>query len=171
MNTCNVCKEVIDNLYEKCAECRFKNNLSTKKRRGKNRVSTEGLMFNSINCENLLLLRVKILDKISTHRSYDIKNGFDISNIIDFEWCYVLILKQQGKCLYCERNCAFLDYKPRQQNQFSFDRISSTPVTDSTKGHNKNNIVMCCLNCNTKKGQKSVKEYIQQLKREKEFLN
>lgn len=162
MSRCSKCGLEIQPNYKKCFECRFKNNLSTKKRRGHMRhQNSNGLTFNEINCENLLLLRVKILDKIAGHKSADMKRGFDVNEMIDFEFCWVLILRSKGKCFYCERDCKFLDYKPHQQNQFSFDRI------DSEQGHNiHNEIVLSCLNCNIKKGQKTPQEFKELLKKE-----
>lgn len=168
MDTCTKCSTQLNpefnGRYKKCWWCRFCNMISQRKRRGttlEQQQNIQGLDFSQINCENQLLLRVKILDKINSHKNYDISKNFDINEIIDFEYVYVLMYKQKGKCFYCDCNLKFLHYANHQQNQFSLDRIDSI-----NKGHCKGNILLSCLNCNIRKGQKSPKEFKEQLRKE-----
>jgi hypothetical protein len=49
------------------------------------------------------------------------------------------------KCFYCNCNLSFLYEDVRQKDQWTLDRI------DNTCGHNNNNIVISCLDCNLKR--------------------
>ena len=49
------------------------------------------------------------------------------------------------KCFYCKCNLSFLYEDVRQKDQWTLDRI------DNTCGHNNNNIVISCLDCNLKR--------------------
>lgn len=161
---CNRCGDLMqDPTYVKCCMCRFKNKLSQRKRRATfstHRPDEDGLNFSQIG-SNIIKLRVKILDKLNSYKSYDQSRGFyDEVNFIDFEEVFLQICKQEGKCKYCNITLKFLNFQPYQQNQFSIDRI------DSTQPHVKNNIHISCLKCNIRKGNKTRKEYIKNIQDE-----
>jgi len=161
---CNKCGDLMEDPdHKKCCFCRLRNRLSQAKRRSRlstHRPTEEGLDFSQIS-KYIIQLRVKILDKINSHKSYDkSRNIFDEENFIDFEEVFLQICKQEGRCKYCRITVKFLNYQPYQQNQFSIDRI------DSTRGHVKNNVHISCLKCNCKKGKKTKKEYINILQQE-----
>lgn len=148
--------------FVKCCICRFKNKMSQRKRRGfATNQEDEGIDFKSIS-KHMIKLHTKILDKISSHRSYDRANNFfNETDFIDFEDIFMKLCRQEGKCLYCDTELKLINYKPYQANQMSIDRL------DSNKGHTKNNTVICCYHCNTKKGKKTPKEYLKTLNYEK----
>ena len=55
------------------------------------------------------------------------------------------MVESKMKCFYC-RNDMYLIYKNvRQMNQWTLDRI------DNSLGHNSNNVVVSCLECNLKR--------------------
>ena len=161
---CKRCGDYMENAtYVKCCFCRFKNKLSQRKRRvtfSTHRPNEDGLNFSQIG-SNIIKLRVKILDKLNSYKSFDQSRGFyDEENFIDFEEVFIQICKQEGKCKYCSITLKFLNFQPYQQNQFSIDRIYSS------KGHIKGCINLSCLKCNIKKGKKGVQEYIKILQEE-----
>ena len=49
------------------------------------------------------------------------------------------------KCHYCKTEMFIIYEFVRELSQWTVDRI------DNSKGHNKDNIVLSCLNCNLKK--------------------
>lgn len=74
-------------------------------------------------------IRAKASKMISSYKVKDYKNGVDICNI-DIDWMIENILKQ--KCIYCG-----------DDKNIGCDRI------DNNQGHTKNNVVPCCVVCNT----------------------
>lgn len=74
-------------------------------------------------------IRAKASKMISSYRNKDIKNGTNICDI-DIDWMIGNILKQP--CFYCG-----------DTNRVGCDRI------DNNKGHTKDNVVPCCIECNT----------------------
>jgi len=84
--------------------------------------------------------------KIHSYKMQDEKR--DIYKGIIFVTCsYVLEQLVQCKlsCFYCECNLYFLYENVRQKNQWTLDRI------DNSQGHNNNNVVIACLDCNLKR--------------------
>ena len=74
-------------------------------------------------------MRAKASKMISSYKNKDKKNGTDICNI-DIDWMIDNILSQ--KCVYCG-----------DDQRIGCDRI------DNSKGHTKDNVVPCCIECNT----------------------
>lgn len=74
-------------------------------------------------------LRAKASKMISAYKVKDYKNGCNICDI-DIDWMIDNILKK--KCVYCGD-----DFR------VGCDRI------DNNKGHTKDNVVPCCIECNT----------------------
>jgi len=57
------------------------------------------------------------------------------------------------KCLYCLEPM-LLHYEAKDKKQWTVDRI------DNRMGHNKDNIVMCCLDCNLKRRNRTVEKFM-----------
>lgn len=66
---------------------------------------------------------------ISSYKVKDCKNGTNICDI-DIDWMIENILAKE--CVYCGDN-----------HRIGCDRI------DNNKGHTKDNVVPCCIECNT----------------------
>ena len=49
-------------------------------------------------------------------------------------------------CCYCKDNCDILYKDVLYKKQWTLDRI------DNDYGHNNNNVVICCYECNVKRG-------------------
>ena len=55
------------------------------------------------------------------------------------------MVESKMKCFYCRCNMYLIYENVRQMNQWTLDRI------DNHIGHNKNNLVISCLECNLKR--------------------
>lgn len=74
-------------------------------------------------------IRAKASKMISSYKNKDAKNGVSMCDI-DIDWMIENILSQ--KCVYCG-----------DDQRIGCDRI------DNSKGHTKDNVVPCCIECNT----------------------
>lgn len=93
---------------------------------------------------SLLLSHIKT--KICGYRQQDIiKNKLDEQQKVKFEEVVLLLNKCEMKCHYCSDQVFVLYEKVRETKQWSLDRI------DNDIGHNTNNVVIACLECNLKR--------------------
>ena len=104
---------------------------------------------NLINHENnniTSLLEKQIKRKISSYKSQDInKKRYEEDKFISFQEVIFLMNQEEIKCYYCKCFMFILYEFARENKQWSLDRI------DNDLGHNKDNIVLSCLECNLKK--------------------
>jgi hypothetical protein len=92
------------------------------------------------------LLEKQIKRKISSYKSQDItKKRYEENKFISFQEVIFLMNKEEIKCYYCKCFMFILYEFARENKQWSLDRI------DNELGHNKDNIVLSCLECNLKK--------------------
>lgn len=88
----------------------------------------------------------EIKKKIYGYKSQDqIKNIYNETQFIDFGKIMQLFINCEMKCFYC-KNCVKIIYeRVREPNQWSLERINNNI------GHNVDNVVIACLNCNLKR--------------------
>jgi hypothetical protein len=92
------------------------------------------------------LLEKQIKRKISSYKSQDInKKRYEQDKFISFQEVLLLMNKEEIKCYYCKCYMFILYEFARENKQWSLDRI------DNDLGHNTDNIVLSCLECNLKK--------------------
>lgn len=107
-----------------------------------------------LNTEMEILLK-EINNKISSYKQQDLlKNNFDETNFITTDIILNKLLETNMNCYYCKCEMYILYEHVRELNQWSVDRI------DNTKGHNKDNFVLSCLNCNIKRRNKSSDKFL-----------
>ena len=70
----------------------------------------------------------------------------DTLNIISLEQTIEKLTVSKLTCYYCRDKCLLLYKDTLSKKQWTLDRI----VND--KGHNHDNVVICCLECNVKRG-------------------
>ena len=106
---------------------------------------------NNINCLYLNNtsndnITKNIKHKINSYRQQDIKKErYDIKNLITFTYVVEKLVESKLQCYYCKCN-VFINYtENRQNNQWTLDRINNN------FGHNIDNVVISCLNCNLKR--------------------
>ena len=87
-----------------------------------------------------------IKTKISSYKQQDIlKNIFLEPEFVTFEHVIDLLNACDLKCHYCSCETYLLYEFVREMKQWSLDRINNDI------GHNKNNLVIACLECNLKR--------------------
>jgi hypothetical protein len=100
-------------------------------------------------------LRAEIERKIQGYKQQDvIKKHFDNELFLDLYTVLEKIVSQQMKCFYCDKETLVLYDNVRELCQWTVDRI------DNKKGHNKDNFVIACLQCNLNRRQRSYDKYL-----------
>lgn len=98
--------------------------------------------FNKLS--SLIVSHIKT--KISSYKHQDtLKNLFLESEFVTFDYTIDLLITCELKCHYCSCEMYLLYEFVREMKQWSLDRI------DNDIGHNKNNLVVSCLECNLKR--------------------
>ena len=98
--------------------------------------------FNKLS--SLIVSHIKT--KISSYKHQDnLKNLFLESEFVTFDYTIDLLVTCELKCHYCSCKMYLLYEFVREMKQWSLDRI------DNDIGHNKNNLVVSCLECNLKR--------------------
>jgi hypothetical protein len=99
---------------------------------------------------------IKEIDKkISSYKQQDIlKKHLNEENFITKELIIDKLLNCNMKCYYCNCEMLILYENVRELSQWSVDRI------DNNEGHNKDNFVLSCLNCNIKRRNRSSDKFL-----------
>ena len=97
----------------------------------------------------------EIENKISSYRQQDLlKKHFDEKQFITSEILIPKMVESNMKCYYCSCEMFILYENVREMSQWSVDRI------DNSMGHNKDNFVLSCLNCNIKRRKRSSDKFL-----------
>jgi len=84
--------------------------------------------------------------KIYGYKSQDIdKKILDETKLVTFKYVIELLFQVNNKCFYCKENVAILYEYVREPKQWTLDRL------DNDFGHNHDNVVIACLNCNLRR--------------------
>jgi 5-methylcytosine-specific restriction endonuclease McrA len=84
--------------------------------------------------------------KLSSYKQQDIlKKKFNIESFVKFSDLIDKLIYCNLNCYYCSSNILILYDKVRDNKQWTLDRI------DNENGHNKENVVIACLECNLKR--------------------
>jgi hypothetical protein len=107
-------------------------------------------MQNNIKNDDLsrekLILKQELEKKIQSYKQQDlIKNKYDENKFIAFSSVLQKLIDTNMRCYYCNCNVLVLYEIVRELTQWSVDRINNE------EGHNKDNFVISCLNCNIKR--------------------
>lgn len=117
-------------------------------------IITELLLLEN-KTENGDLFKKEIENKINGYKNQDvIKNIFDSSIFVTFNDIVNMLNKSKCKCHYCEKDLQIFYKYVREKTQWSLDRINND------EGHNINNVVISCLECNLKKKRTSEKSFL-----------
>lgn len=85
--------------------------------------------------------------KLASYKTQDLKNEiYDKNYFIKYDDTLEKLVISKLKCYYCKCECKLMYENVREKKQWTLDR------TDNDEGHNKNNVVICCLECNIKRG-------------------
>jgi len=89
----------------------------------------------------------EIRKKIMGYRNQDFKkNIIDLNNLISLEQTIEMLMISKLKCFYCNDLCELVYKTIFSKKQWTLDRINNK------KGHNYDNVVISCLECNIKRG-------------------
>lgn len=99
-------------------------------------------------CEQDILAKREINKKINGYKSQDIqKEILDLNRLISLDQAIEKLMLSKLKCFYCKENCELLYKNTLAKKQWTLDRINNE------YGHNHDNVVICCLECNIKRGE------------------
>ena len=100
--------------------------------------------------EGSKFVKKEIKRKMRSYKGQDDKKKvYNIDYFIKYDEIMEKLVVSKLKCYYCRCNCLLMYETIREKKQWTLDRI------DNNKGHNNNNVVICCLECNLKKGTKN----------------
>tara|TARA_B110000305_G_C19137680_1_gene491930 strand:- start:108 stop:641 length:534 start_codon:yes stop_codon:yes gene_type:complete len=96
-----------------------------------------------------------IKKKLSSYKQQDIKNRiYGEKFFIPLEDTVQKLVECKMKCYYCNKNMVLLYKEIKDPIQWTLDRI------DNTMGHNSDNVVICCLQCNLKRRNTNMKKFL-----------
>jgi len=96
--------------------------------------------------KHIAMIVSHIKAKISSYKQQDIlKNKLNDSEFVSFNDVIELLYSSQMKCHYCSCETYLLYEVVRENKQWSLDRINNEI------GHNRNNLLIACLECNLKR--------------------
>ena len=105
------------------------------------------------NSENKLIIQ-QIERKIYGYKQQDIeKNILNIEKMVNLKHVIQSLINCEMKCYYCCNEMALLYELVREHNQWTVDRI------DNDLGHNYDNFVLACLECNLKRRRRTKDAY------------
>jgi len=109
----------------------------------------------NIENEEYPLFQSEIKTKLNSYKSQDLKkNVYDINLFITYPDLIQKIKECELKCYYCKEYIFILYEIVRENKQWTLDRI------DNNLGHNKENIVISCLECNLKRRDTDSKKFL-----------
>jgi len=101
------------------------------------------------------LIICQLEKKLSGYKRQDIlKNIYNPVKFIELSATIEKISKIGLNCYYCKCNMFLLYEIVRELKQWTLDRI------DNNNGHNSDNVVICCLECNLKRRKMSQEKFI-----------
>lgn len=106
------------------------------------------------NYEGKKFIEKEISRKVNGYKNQDVKKKvYDKEKMITYEDVIEKLVISKLRCYYCRSDCLLMYENIREMNQWTLDRINNDI------GHFKENVVICCLKCNLKKGTKNDKHF------------
>jgi len=107
------------------------------------------------NSQVKIILQEEIERKIASYRQQDLlKNKYNDLLFIDIDCILKKLIDTEMQCFYCKCQILVLYEIVRELTQWSVDRINND------EGHNKDNFVIACLNCNIKRRTTNSKKFL-----------
>jgi hypothetical protein len=116
-------------------------------------------IFNNINefgnQREKSILKQEMERKLMSYKQQDIsKNKYNESLFININEVLEKLIDTNMQCYYCKCNVFILYEIVRELTQWTVDRINNE------EGHNKDNFVISCLNCNIKRRNTDSKKFL-----------
>jgi hypothetical protein len=103
----------------------------------------------TVDANFLNVINSELNKKISSYKHQDIiKKLLDAEKFVDLNTVITKLYECNLECYYCKDKMFLLYEMAREMKQWSVDRINND------LGHNRDNIVMACLDCNLKRRRK-----------------
>jgi 5-methylcytosine-specific restriction endonuclease McrA len=97
--------------------------------------------------EGIKTVKKSIEKKIKGYENQDIKKDkLNKNKLIKYEDLLEILVISKLKCYYCKCDCLLMYDNVREKKQWTLDRLNND------EGHNRDNVVVSCLECNLKKG-------------------
>ncbi len=97
--------------------------------------------------EGIKNVKKSIEKKIKGYENQDIKKDkLNKKKLIKYDDLLEILVISKLKCYYCKCDCLLMYDNVREKKQWTLDRL------DNEEGHNRDNVVVSCLECNLKKG-------------------
>ena len=97
--------------------------------------------------EHDIFIKKEINKKITGYKYQDIKKKLiDLTKLISLNDTIEKLMLSKLKCFYCKETCHLLYQNIFEKKQWTLDRINNK------QGHNTDNVVISCLECNIKRG-------------------
>jgi len=119
----------------------------------KNQVELLNKLFLEENYNGKDFIKKEVERKLNSYKNQDNKKERNIDNFITYTECLEKLVITKLRCYYCRKECLLIYKTVREQKQWTLDRL------DNSKCHSNENVVVCCLNCNLKKGTKDDKKF------------
>lgn len=102
------------------------------------------------NYEGKKFVEKEINRKVNGYKNQDVKKKvYNKEKMIRYDDVIEKLVISKLRCYYCRKDCLLMYENIREMNQWTLDRINNDI------GHFKDNVVICCLRCNLKKGTKN----------------
>lgn len=93
------------------------------------------------------LIEKELHNKLNGYKSQDVKkNKYSEELFITIAAVLRLLIDCENKCVYCSALVHILYENSREPRQWTLERV------DNEKGHNKDNVMIACLECNLRRG-------------------
>tara|TARA_B100000674_G_C37854248_1_gene921525 strand:+ start:697 stop:1212 length:516 start_codon:yes stop_codon:yes gene_type:complete len=97
--------------------------------------------------ENDNFVKQELEKKRKGYKNQDIKKKiYDIKDFITYNEMIEKLVISKLTCYYCRCKCLLMYDNVREKKQWTLDRL------DNNMGHSSINTVVCCLECNLKRG-------------------
>ena len=111
-------------------------------------------IYMDVSFENMSDIICHIKKKMNGYKQQDVKkNRLDTEKFITYDELIEQLLLSSLKCFYCKNRTLISYKKNRDPRQWTLDRI------DNSLGHNKNNVLICCLKCNLERRTKDSNKF------------
>jgi len=108
-----------------------------------------------LSSEDLKLIKGQLESKLTGYRQQDIdKSRYDNSQFISLEKVIAKMHNCKMNCYYCTSKMNILYEIVRENRQWTLDRL------DNDIGHNVDNVIIACLECNLKRRRIGAKSFL-----------
>ena len=126
---------------------KWKNMENFKKMDNRKQIELLNKLYLGEDYEGKEFVKNEVSRKVKGYKYQDIKKCvYDEESMIMYDEVIEKLVISKLKCYYCRKDCLLMYENIREMSQWTLDRI------DNDIGHYKENVVICCLKCNLKRG-------------------